>query len=364
MKSTELISQRFHNQHLSGAPLASPKQAVAWLGAVQSQDYHGAKWALAQRLDGATNASLDDAFNRGDVLRTHILRPTWHFVTPEDIRWMLQLTAPRVHRSMSGFFRQAGLDAPALTRHMNVIANGLEGGNALTRTDIFKEFERAGIPAFGQTGGNILMYAELEGLIANGPLRGRQHTYMLLDERAPAPTSTFDRDQALATIAIRYFQSHGPGTPRDLSWWSSLTLTDCRRAVDVASADLDSVDIDGTTWWAGEFPAGNPDIERPHVRLLPNYDEYFSRDGRVERYHGPPTPKLQAFLADDGRFSGHHIVIDGLLRGTWLRQVNPRAIRVTIDPFDTYTHGERAAVEAQAAHHARFMDLTLNLAWT
>lgn len=363
MKTTDLITQRLHSQHLTGTPLANPHQAVAWLGAVQSQDYHGAKWALAQRLDGATNASLDDAFNRGDFLRTHILRPTWHFVTPGDIRWMLQLTAPRVHRSMAGPLRQAGLDGPSLTRHMNVIANALRGGNALTRAEIFEAFTQGGIAASGQTGGNILMYAELEGLIANGPLSGKQHTYMLLDERAPAPTSTFDRDEALATLAVRYFQSHGPGTPRDLSWWSSLSLTDCRRAVELASAELDSVDIKGVTWWAGEFPADTPDVARPHVRLLPNYDEYFSRDGRFERYHGPPTPKLQAFL-DDGRFSGHHIVIDGLLRGTWLRQVTTKAIRITIDPFDDYTSDERAAVETQAAHHARFMNLPLDLTWT
>jgi hypothetical protein len=185
---------------------------------------------------------------------------------------------------------------------------------------------------------------------------------MLLDERAPSSPATFDRDEALRNLAIRYFQSHGPGTSRDLAWWSSLNITDCRRAVELASTDLDSVEIDGATWWASDFPAAAPALDQPHVRLLPNYDEYFSRDGRTERYYGPPSPRLQAYF-DYGRFDGHHIVIDGLLRGRWLRKLTTKAIQISLDPFDDYTPDERGAAETQAAHHASFMNLNLELTW-
>jgi hypothetical protein len=362
MNTTDLIAQRLTNQHLTGTRFTSPEEATAWLGAVQSQDYHGAKWAIGQRLKAATSASVDDAFNRGEILRTHVLRPTWHFVTPADIRWILELTAPKVQQLMAGPLRQQGLDAPALTRYMTVLITALGGDNALTRPEIFDAFAQAGIPASGQVGVHILMHAELERLIVSGPLRGKHHTYMLLDERAPSPTTTFDRDEALANLAIRYFQSHGPGTPRDLAWWSSLNLTDTRRAVQLVSSELDSVDIDGTTWWASEFSTEIPAIEHPHVRLLPNYDEYFSRDGRTERYDGPPTDKLTAYF-DAGRFDGHHVIINGRLRGGWRRHLTTKAIRITVDPFDDYTPDERSAVETQAELYATFMDLPLDLTW-
>lgn len=361
MKTTDLIAHRLTNQHLTGPPLPGPQQAVAWLGAVQSQDYHGAKWGLGLRIEDATSASLDDAFNRGDILRTHVLRPTWHFVTPADIRWLLQATAPRVHALNAYMTRRLELDPNTLARYLELLSRALEDGSALTRPQLFEAFAAAGMPATGQRGAYVLMHAELEALICSGPLNGKQHTYALLDERVPAVPAVTS-DEALAQLAIRYFQSHGPGIPRDLAWWSSLTLADTRRAIDLASGELDSVDIDGTTWWAAEFPSKTPRIEQLHVRLLPNYDEYFSRDGKTERYDGPPSDRLEALHAA-GRFDGHHIIINGRLRGGWRRHLTTKAIYITIDPFDDYSPEERAAVETQATHHARFMDLPLDLTW-
>src|SRR6185503_16374411 len=109
---------------------------VRWLTAVQSQDFSGAKWAIAQRLDNATDRNINQLFNDGKILRTHILRPTWHFVTPADIRWMLKLTAPRVAAVSAYAFRKLELDSKVFKRSNAVIAKSLGGGNHLTREEL------------------------------------------------------------------------------------------------------------------------------------------------------------------------------------------------------------------------------------
>src|SRR6266498_4691790 len=104
----DILRQRLHNQLLSQTKFSQPSQVVAWLGAVQAQDYAGAKWAVAQRTNGLTDTAIEQAFARGEILRTHVMRPTWHFVSPTDIRWMLDLTAPRVRAAMAHTNRQLG----------------------------------------------------------------------------------------------------------------------------------------------------------------------------------------------------------------------------------------------------------------
>src|SRR3954447_736776 len=103
--AVDLAHRRMHNLRLSGPPLASVEDAVRWLGAVQSQDYGPAKWSIGQRTIGVDDGDLDRAFDEGALLRTHVLRPTWHFVLPADIRWMLALTAPRVHALNAYMYR-------------------------------------------------------------------------------------------------------------------------------------------------------------------------------------------------------------------------------------------------------------------
>src|SRR5262245_13258582 len=126
--TSEILQRRLDNQHLVGQRVRDPRQMVAHLGAVQSQDYPGALWALALRLEGASLASLQCAFDRGAVLRTHVLRPTWHFVVPEDIRWMLALTGPRLRRSVARRERELGMDQMLANRSNDAIARALEGG--------------------------------------------------------------------------------------------------------------------------------------------------------------------------------------------------------------------------------------------
>jgi hypothetical protein len=117
------------------------------MGAVQAQEYGPAKWGLALRSSpGTTDALIERAIEQGRILRTHLLRPTWHFVTPADIRWMLELTGPEVHRRMSPYDRQMGLEPSVMTRATAVIEQALGDGGCLTRRELGAELERAGLP--------------------------------------------------------------------------------------------------------------------------------------------------------------------------------------------------------------------------
>ena len=181
----DVARARLHSQRLVGAPLATPEEVVGWLGAVQAQDYAGAKWAVAQRAAGCSDADVEQACRDGRILRTHVLRPTWHFVLPDDMRWMLALTAPRVRAAMAYYDRKLGLDEAVFRRTQALLAKALVGGQARTREELARTLAAAGIEASGQRLGHIMMRAELDALVVSGPRRGKQFTYALLDERAP-----------------------------------------------------------------------------------------------------------------------------------------------------------------------------------
>jgi hypothetical protein len=171
------------NLRLTGTPLKTPEEVISWLGAVQSQEFGPAKWSVAQRATRLTDAAITEAFDRGTILRTHVLRPTWHFVLPEDIRWMLELTGPRVRQTMGHYDRRLGIDA-ALTKRCNrLIAKALEREGHLTRQELRAMLNKARVPAEGQRLNHIVMNAELHGVICSGPLQGKKHTYALLAGR-------------------------------------------------------------------------------------------------------------------------------------------------------------------------------------
>ena len=229
MEPLATIRRRHASQRLSGEPLASVADAVRWSGAVQAQEFAEVKWSLAERIRGAiTDAAVEREFAEGRILRTHVMRPTWHFVAAQDLRWLLRLTAPRVHQANKYMYRQAGLDGATLDRCQRVIARELGDGEPRTRRELVAALGADGIEGDSIRLGYVFGHAELEQVICSGPRRGKQHTYMLVDDRAPSDPGP-SGDAALAELARRYFRSHGPATARDFSWWSGLTLTDLPR---------------------------------------------------------------------------------------------------------------------------------------
>src|SRR5438046_754748 len=208
MINLDIAHQRLHNQHITRRTLETPQALVEWLGAVQAQDYAAAKWALGLRLQGVMDEDIEQAFTNGAILRTHVMRPTWHFVSPADIRWLLALTAPRVHAANAHYNRKLELDDAVFKCTHTVLANALQGGKQLTRDELASALQQAGIAMEGeQRVTYIIMRAELDGIICSGARRGKQFTYALLAERAPQARS-LDRDEALAELTMRYFTSH------------------------------------------------------------------------------------------------------------------------------------------------------------
>jgi hypothetical protein len=168
---------RLGNQRLSGGCFAQPEDVVSWLGAVQAQEYGDTKWALGLRMQRAGDAQIERAFGEGKILRTHVMRPTWHFVAPADIRWMLALTAPRVSTRMAPYNRRLELDAATFRRSEKAMVRALRGGAQLTRQELKAVLQRAGIRVDGtQRLAHIVMQAELDAVICSGARRGRHFT--------------------------------------------------------------------------------------------------------------------------------------------------------------------------------------------
>lgn len=341
MTSGSIAWRRLLAQRLAGSTFDSAGAAVRSLLAVQSQDYPGAKWGLAQRLDGATDAALDRLFDDGAILRTHVLRPTWHFVDPADIRWLLELTAPRVHQASAYQYRLLELDSATRARGRAVIERALRGGRALTREELGRALNEAGLGATGLRLGYFMGDAELEGVICSGPRRGKRQTYALLEERV-APGRPRERDEALAEIARRYVQGHGPAQVADLAWWSGLTMKDARLGLDLATPPLAVETVGERTFWVDpSAPTGVAAVDYPVVHLLPNYDElliaFRDRTDAADPRLPPAARVAQVILA-------HVIVRDGLVVGGWRRIDEGSSVRIVPDLLVALDEPERVAL--------------------
>ena len=353
---TDVAARRLRAQRLTGEPFTTAVDAVRWLGAVQSQDYGGAKWALGLRTRGATDAELDRLFDQGAILRTHVMRPTWHFVLPEDIRWLLELTGPRVRLGLAGRHRQLEIDEGVIARASSAFASALSGGRCLTRSELGEVLRAAGISPEGQRLPHLLTSGELDGLLVSGPRRGKQFTYTLLEERA-ARIRPLDRTEALIELTRRYFRSHGPAQLQDFVWWSGLTVAEARRGISLAEAELDHrVELGREYWFAAE---AGPDREAAAAsHLLPNFDEYTVgyRD-RAALLH--PDRPFEPSLFSFGSILSNIVTVGGRVRGAWRRTAGGVEIR----PLGALAAAERASVEEAGCRLSRFLDRPLAVRW-
>jgi len=352
----DLISHRLRNQKLTRSSFRRPADVVAWLGAVQAQDYTGAKWALGQRANGLTDVEVDRAFDDGAILRTHVMRPTWHFVTPADIRWMLALTAPRVSALMAHYDRKLELDAAVFARSHAVLERALRGGRHLTRAELAAALARARIVALGQRLGHLMMRAELDGVVCSGPRRGKQFTYALLEERVP-PARPLTREEGLAELSKRYFTSHGPATARDYVWWSGLSTRDAKAGIEMVKPAFQRAAQDGMSYWFAPSKAAVPQRPWPFAYLLPNYDEYGiaykDRDVLMDRsLIVPPTVSI-AFQ--------HLVVLNGRYIGGWRRTLTATAAGVAVRPLRSLKKDEVRAIAGEAERYGRFLNLPVTL---
>ena len=358
MPRLDICQQRLANQHLIKQTLEKPSELVRVLGAVQAQDYAAAKWGVAQRVRNSTDVTVEKEITEGAILRTHVLRPTWHFVAPADIRWMLALTAPRVRAILAHYDRDLGVDEAELRRSRAVLTKALQGGRQLTRAELSTALKRARIRTEDtQRLARLIMHAELDGLICNGPRRGKQFTYALLEERVP-PAKALERDTALFELAKRYFSTRGPATVEDFAWWSGLTKADARIGVHAAESELEHEIINGRGYW---FPAPTSrKTKSPVARLLPNYDEYFI--GLKDRSAMLSTLRILGLEAGMSFLGGHLITINGQVVGGWRRTSKGQATIVELKLHTKLGDAERRAVARELRRFAEFLGLPVEVA--
>ncbi len=358
MDGLEIAHRRLHGQRLSAAAGAEPEAVVSHLGAIQAQEYAVAKWSVGQRTSGHDEAAVQRAVDEGRILRTHVLRPTWHFVAAADIRWIQALTAPRVHAFNGSYYRGHGLDDEHAERAAKAFTEVLRGGNHLTRKELAAALAKVGIDATGNRLAYVVMRAELDGLIANGAMRGKQHTYALISERVP-DTVTMQPDEALAELTRRYFTSHGPATVRDFSWWSSLTAAQIRRGLELVGSALVSEKVDRHTFWYAPS-APSPSDPSPMAHVLQGYDELFvayteSRPMANLAGHPMNVPNENALV--------HPIVVDSQFVGFWRRVVDRTGVVAEVAPATRLTARARKAVEAAFARYATFAGVPVIVQW-
>ena len=354
-----MISERLRNHKLSSPTFKQPDEVVRWFGAVQAQEFHAAKWALALRMRKATNASVEEAFNRGEIIRTHLLRPTWHFVAPDDIRWLLQLTAPRVNQTCGSTFRKYELDAAVFKQSHRALTNALKGEKHLTRSELKAVLNRSGIAADDTVRmAHLLLRAELDAVVCSGPRRGNQFTYALLDERVPAGRQ-FDRDEALAELARRYFTSHGPATMADFVWWSGLTTNDARRAIELLGREIEKIQIEASIYFSlvtgNRKRRSNSATSDNEAHLLPAYDEYNVAYKHRQLVFDPQSiSQITAWGA-----LGWNVIVGGRIVGLWDGTLNRNSVEIKVTPARVFTKDEKVSITKAAERHAAFLDVSL-----
>jgi hypothetical protein len=352
MNTTDILTLRLHNTGLSDAPFKSAAEAVSSLGAVQAQDFAAAKWALGLRVKNSTDETIERAFNEGTILRTHVMRPTLHFVTPEDIRWMLRLTAPRVKSYLETYNRKLGLDEVVFAKSNASIVNALHDRKFLTRQELKEVVAETGIEADVQRIGHLIARAELDGLICSGPRRGKQFTYALLEERVGRSTAQ-SREKELARLALRYFSSHGPAQLKDFSWWSGLGDKDAGVALGLIESKLEQATRDGRTYWFAPRDEVKT-LDSPSALLLSVYDEYtIAYRDRGDISEARDVERMLSM----GNALTAVIILNGRVAGTWNKVRKKNSVEIRLNPFRTPDKDEQEALESEVGRYGKFVGI-------
>lgn len=314
MTPEQITNLRLNNQQVTSSKFTAAGELVNWMGAMQAQDLSMAKWAVGLRVPDSTEKSINVAIQKGEIIRTHALRPTWHFVTPADIHWMLDLSSSRIKAAMKSTDKILELDDAVFSKSNSVIENAFKQSRDLSRETIVEQLVANHISVAGNRVSHILMRAEMERIICSGSSNGNRQTYALLSERAPR-TSTLNRDEALAKLATTYFSSHGPATLPDFTWWSGLTSGESKHALEMVKHNFVSEIINGTTYWFADiFQAAVNKKDRTF--MLPAFDEFIiSYRDRTAALH---SENHSIAVSNNGVFRPV-IVTNGKVTGIWRR---------------------------------------------
>jgi hypothetical protein len=348
--SKQIANIRLTAQQIGGSAFTHAKEVVGWMGAMQAQDYPMAKWAIGLRLPGSKQQTVDDAIDSGEIFRTHVMRPTLHFVTAADVRWLLELTAPQIKASLRARHRELKMTDAAVGKSQAIMEKALANGHYLTRKELVEHLKKGKIATDNNRAFHLFLLAELNGLICSGPSLGNQQTYALMDERVPA-VPALARDEALARLAQRYFTSHGPATLKDFVWWSGLSVADAREALDAVKGDLVAETSGSSEYWLSETSLKSKK-PRPSACLLPSFDEYLI--SYRDRSAALSLVKENQVVSSNGIF-WPLILIDGQVAGLWKRATKNDVIEVNAEFFLPQDKKVEKLVEAAVALYGDFL---------
>lgn len=339
---SDLAALRLGPLLLDGSTDRTPSEVVRHLGAVQSQEHLMAPWAVGLRSGTTFDEVLAD-LEANDVVRTHVLRTTWHYVHLDDLAVVVAATADRVVGQVVPHVRRQGLDEAHLLAGADVVTEAVRAAPGCTRADIAARLAEAGHEITGDVLAHVVMTAELRGDVAGHRGTGGQHRYVPIQ----LPAVTLDVDDARAWVARTYARGHGPITPHDLAWWSSLTVRQSRSAIERAGL----VPVRDVLW-----AVDNPEpVEPPTALLLPQFDELISyvRDSAVRADVGP--------LYDDVMFATGLVVVRGRLVGHWSRDLTADRVHVRVILDRAPDRPVRTAIEQAAQGYADFVGRALDV---
>jgi hypothetical protein len=356
MNQSDISNIRLHNQQLTANNLLTVKELVGWMGAMQAQDYIQAKWAIGVRMPQLTEKQIETAFNQGEIIRTHLMRPTWHFVSADDIYWLLEFTAKQIKSITKSRNRDLELNEATFKKSQEILVKVLEGNRSLTREEICSNLNQNGINTDGQRAPHILMEAEIDGIICSGGMQAKKQTYALLAERVPVK-KTYSKEEALALLAKKYFTSHGPATLPDFIWWSGLPVADARKALEMNKTSLISETIENDTYWftdSTKLPSSPPDS----VYLLPAFDEYLisykNRSAAITADHHSKA------ISNNGIFRPI-VVVNGQTTGLWKRTFKKDIVIIETEHFRPHNKMEEYSIEKAAETYGHYSGMKVQL---
>jgi len=349
---------RLASQGLTGQGFGSVAGAVRAMTAMQAQDLPASFWAVGQRVPGSTVADVRAALDNGDVVRSWPMRGTLHLLAPEDLNWVLDITSGRLIKALARRHRELGISAADIDAAAKAALLRVDGGGAVSRSELFQTFERAGQSAEGQRGIHLLaMLCQLR-LLVQGPLAGNQQLVVAFDHWITR-SRTVDRAEGLAEWLLRYVRSHGPATERDFAWWSGIPLTETRAALAQTRDQLVALDFEGRQYWLSPEIAALLDDGVPGQRsvlALPGFDEFLL--GYTDRSIVLPAQHADKIVPGGNGVFKKTIVAGGEVAGTWTVPGNGRRAVVVPEPFDTVgglRPAARRSFELQAAKYRRFL---------
>jgi Winged helix DNA-binding domain len=356
-KDNLISNSRLFSQKISASEFKTAKEIVSWMAAVQAQDFSMAKWAIGVRLAGnPSDKRIETAINNGEIIRMHALRPTWHFISADDVYWLLGLSASKIISSLKSRHKQLGLNESIITKTRNILEDKLLNGRSLTRDELANEFTMARIRTDENRLSHILFRAEMDGVVCSGPVKNNRQTYSLLYERVPHKNE-LSRDEALAELAERYFKSRCPATFEDFIWWSNLSVSDARKAIDSIKSDFTQEITGGRKYWIPRsFSEKEP--EGLNVYLLPAFDEflisYRDRNCSLSFIDNKKT------VSDNGIFHPA-IVVNGQVAGLWKRTMKKNKVITEINLFQKPGMPVRKQIEKKAFLFGQFLEMEIEI---